>query len=102
MPEGTQSPPPERQTGKQLHDPPAKGSGIDEVGNKGDKMKSELEVCCTAHDVNYSLHCEKHTNSFSLSQLQNLSSNPKGPMDDHLEAKFSKEPGNPVGAHIQK
>ncbi|KAK9440991.1 hypothetical protein VB005_05626 [Metarhizium brunneum] len=75
MPEGTQSPPPERQTGKQLHEPPAKGSGIDEVDNKGDKMKSELE---------------------------NLSSNPKGPMDDHLEAKFSKEPGNPVGAHIQK
>lgn len=62
MPEGTQSPPPERQTGKQLHEPPAKGSGVDEVGNKGDKMKSELEV---SHGIKPSLYCEKHTNTFS-------------------------------------
>ncbi|KHO01648.1 uncharacterized protein MAM_00649 [Metarhizium album ARSEF 1941] len=75
MPEGKQSPPPERQTGKQLHDPPAKGTGLEQVDDKGDKMKAELE---------------------------NLPSNPKAPMDEHLEEKFSKETGNPVGARIQK
>ncbi|OAQ73692.1 hypothetical protein VFPPC_01354 [Pochonia chlamydosporia 170] len=75
MPEGRESPPPERQTGKQLHDPPAEGFGTKEVGNKGESMKSELK---------------------------GLSSNPKGPLDDHLDEKFSKETGNPVGAHTQK
>ncbi|OAA50655.1 hypothetical protein NOR_01105 [Metarhizium rileyi] len=74
MPEGAESPPPERQTGKQLHDPPGEGFGTTEVGKKGEEMKSELE---------------------------NLSSNPKGPMDDSLQDKFSKEKGNSVGARTQ-
>jgi hypothetical protein len=44
MPEGRESPPPERQSGKQLHDPPAEGFGTREVGNKGEEMKDELKV----------------------------------------------------------
>ncbi|KAL7951593.1 hypothetical protein V8C42DRAFT_304573 [Trichoderma barbatum] len=68
MPEGHQSPPPERQTGAQLQDPPASGKGPDI--NKTSSMKDPK------------------------SQLDCLTSNPKGPLDDALEKKFSKEPGN--------
>ncbi|KAL7938740.1 hypothetical protein V8C35DRAFT_275971 [Trichoderma chlorosporum] len=67
MPEGRQSPTPERQTGAQLHDPPASGKGP---------------------DIN------KFSQKDPKSQLDCLTSNPKGPMDDALEHKFSKEPGN--------
>jgi len=74
MPEGRESPPPERQTDAQLNNP-SEGFGTTKVGNKGEEVKSELK---------------------------NLKSNPKGPLDDHLEEKFSKEKGNPVGAHVQK
>ncbi|KAK4458066.1 hypothetical protein QBC42DRAFT_277611 [Cladorrhinum samala] len=58
-----QSPPPEQQTGKQLHDPPASGKGIDDATNKEDVNKKALE---------------------------NLSSNPKGPLDDEVTKKFAK------------
>ncbi|KAH0492894.1 hypothetical protein TgHK011_007823 [Trichoderma gracile] len=67
MPEGRQSPPPERQTGRQLQDPTGSGKGPD---------------------------YDKAQNKDPKSQLDNLTSNPKGPMDDVLEHKFSKEPGN--------
>jgi len=66
MPEGAESPPPERQSGRQLHDTPADGQGTDKSKDKGG-IKKELE---------------------------NLSSNPKGPMDDALKEKFSKKEGN--------
>jgi len=61
--EGHQSPPPEQQSGRQQQDPPGSGQGIDNADNKGEKMKSELDK---------------------------LTSNPKGPMDDSLKEKFSK------------
>jgi len=67
MPEGAESPPPERQTGAQQHDPPASGKGTDKIENKEQVLKD---------------------------QLANLESNPKGPMDDFLDAKFSKKQGN--------
>lgn len=41
MPEGHQSPPPERQSGKQLHEPTASGHGLDKVDID---PKSQLEV----------------------------------------------------------
>ncbi|OLN97945.1 hypothetical protein CCHL11_02562 [Colletotrichum chlorophyti] len=63
MPEGRQSPPPERQTDAQLHDVPASGKGTDDASNKEQVNKE---------------------------QLQNLSSNPKGPLDDTLKDKFAK------------
>jgi len=62
--EGHQSPPPERQTGAQLNDPPASGKGTDNADDKGQKLQSELDK---------------------------LTSNPKGPLDDNLKDKFSKE-----------
>lgn len=34
--------------------------------------------------------------------LQNLESNPKGPLDHHLKDKFQKGEGNSVGASVQK
>lgn len=40
MPEGRQSPPPERQTGRQVNDPPASGQGTDQTDQK-DKMNKE-------------------------------------------------------------
>lgn len=44
MPEGRESPPPEKQSGKQQHDPPASGQGTDNTANKGEQMKKEVEV----------------------------------------------------------
>ncbi|KAK9422303.1 hypothetical protein AB5N19_03035 [Seiridium cardinale] len=64
MPEGRQSPPPERQSGAQK-DEPASGKGVQEVNT--DDKKGEQE-----------------------DQLKNLSSNPKGALDDALDAKFTK------------
>ncbi|RYP69385.1 hypothetical protein DL771_006142 [Monosporascus sp. 5C6A] len=61
--EGRQSPPPERQTGAQMNEAPASGHGTDKAPNKENKL----------HD-----------------QLDNLSSNPKGALDDALEGKFGK------------
>ncbi|KAI0144383.1 hypothetical protein GGR57DRAFT_482392 [Xylariaceae sp. FL1272] len=61
--EGRQSPPPEAQSGKQLHDAPASGQGTDSADNK-DQTNAD--------------------------QLKNLTSNPAGPMDAHLEEKFGK------------
>ncbi|KAI5464809.1 hypothetical protein BGZ63DRAFT_421803 [Mariannaea sp. PMI_226] len=61
MPEGHQSPPPERQSGRQLHDPPASGHGINKV------------------------------DSDPKSQLEHLESNPKRHiMDDAREKMFAK------------
>lgn len=42
--EGRQSPPPERQTGAQLNDPPASGKGTDDATNKEQVNKEQLEV----------------------------------------------------------
>ncbi|KAL7910823.1 hypothetical protein GGI35DRAFT_478233 [Trichoderma velutinum] len=67
MPEGRQSPPPERQTGAQLQDPPGSGKASD---------------------------ISKTSQKDPKAQLDCLTSNPKGPMDDALEHKFSKGPGN--------
>ncbi|KAI8625981.1 hypothetical protein F5Y19DRAFT_479063 [Xylariaceae sp. FL1651] len=61
---GRQSPPPERSTGAQMHDAPASGQGTDKMDNK------------------------EQTNQ---DQLNNLTSNPAGPMDASLESKFSKD-----------
>ncbi|KAI1120440.1 hypothetical protein F5Y10DRAFT_126737 [Nemania abortiva] len=61
--EGRQSPPPERQTGAQIHSPPASGKGTDKADNK-DQVNQD--------------------------QLKNLTSNPPGPMDAVLPDKFSK------------
>ncbi|KAI1777486.1 hypothetical protein F4818DRAFT_439839 [Hypoxylon cercidicola] len=61
--EGRESPPPESQTGAQLTDTPASGQGTDEAPNKKGKMQD---------------------------QLGNLTSNPRGPLEDSVEAKFTK------------
>ncbi|CCT69930.1 uncharacterized protein FFUJ_05854 [Fusarium fujikuroi IMI 58289] len=61
MPEGRQSPAPEQQSGRQQQDPPGSGHGINKTDDKDPK-----------------------------SQLENLSSNPKGITDDIVEEKFSK------------
>jgi hypothetical protein len=42
--EGRESPPPETQTGAQLHDPPASGQGVQSMENKDKVVKSELDV----------------------------------------------------------
>ncbi|KAJ9132472.1 hypothetical protein NKR23_g11256 [Pleurostoma richardsiae] len=61
---GGQSPPPERQSGPQLHEAPASGHGTDNASKKEETNKSGLE---------------------------NLSSNPKGPLDDAVTEKFAKK-----------
>ncbi|KAI1354749.1 hypothetical protein F5Y01DRAFT_311555 [Xylaria sp. FL0043] len=61
--EGRQSPPPEQQSGAQLHDVPASGQGTDKIENKEQKNED---------------------------QLKNLTSNPAGPMDASLGEKFAK------------
>ena len=46
MPEGAESPPPERQSGKQLHEPPASGQGVQNVDSNAKKgeMEDQLKV----------------------------------------------------------
>ena len=44
MPEGRQSPPPERQTGAQQQSPPAHGQGTDDATNKEQTLKDQLNV----------------------------------------------------------
>ncbi|KAI1766912.1 hypothetical protein GGR53DRAFT_463862 [Hypoxylon sp. FL1150] len=61
--EGRQSPPPESQSGPQLKDAPGSGQGTDDASNKEQTMKD---------------------------QLGNLSSNPKGPLEDSVQDKFTK------------
>ncbi|AEO64370.1 uncharacterized protein THITE_2142287 [Thermothielavioides terrestris NRRL 8126] len=63
MPERGQSPPPERSSGKQMHDVPASGKGTDDASHKEDINKEALE---------------------------HLTSNPRGPMEDEVERKFAK------------
>ncbi|KAG6015174.1 hypothetical protein E4U54_004047 [Claviceps lovelessii] len=72
-----ESPPPERQSGKQLHETPAgnDGFGTSKTGNKDQENESNLK---------------------------GLESNPKGPLDDELKNKFAKGEGNGVGAESQK
>jgi len=61
--QGRQSPPPERSTGAQQQDAPSDGQGVNEGTNNKEESKS---------------------------QLKSLSSNPKGPLDDHLKDTVSK------------
>ncbi|KAL2019402.1 hypothetical protein VTK56DRAFT_9693 [Thermocarpiscus australiensis] len=63
MAERGQSPPPERSSGKQMHEAPASGKGTDDASHKEQTNKSSLE---------------------------SLTSNPKGPMEDEVEKKFAK------------
>lgn len=42
--ESHQGPPPERQTGAQMHDPPASGKGTDDSSNKEQINKTALDV----------------------------------------------------------
>lgn len=44
MPERGQSPPPERQTGKQQNEPAGSGKGVDDASQKEQTNKSGLEV----------------------------------------------------------
>ncbi|KAK7953827.1 hypothetical protein PG996_014714 [Apiospora saccharicola] len=69
--QGRQSPP-EAQSGRQQQDAPGSGKGADNVNS--DDKKTEMN-----------------------DQLKNLESNPKGALDDAVDAKFSKttEPGAP-------
>ncbi|KAG9251422.1 uncharacterized protein F5Z01DRAFT_676908 [Emericellopsis atlantica] len=60
MPEGRQSPPPEVQSGKQQQAPPGSGQGTDNAQGKDQTNKDQLE---------------------------HLSSNPKGAMEDALKDK---------------
>ncbi|KAI9148678.1 hypothetical protein HJFPF1_08362 [Paramyrothecium foliicola] len=64
MPEGRQSPSPERQTGAQIHDTPGDGQGIEQVHDKHDKMEVEVDK---------------------------LESNPKGPLEDHLKELYGEK-----------
>jgi len=42
--EGRQSPPPEAQSGAQMHDTPASGKGTDNIENKGQVNDDQLKV----------------------------------------------------------
>lgn len=42
--EGRESPPPESQTGAQIHDPPASGKGTDNADNKEQTNQDQLRV----------------------------------------------------------
>ena len=86
--EGRQSPPPEAQSGRQQQDAPGSGKGADKVdsGDKKGEMKDQLAVC------QFSFHAySPWVPQILISRLfQGLSSNPKGVLDDAVDAKFSK------------
>ncbi|CAM1502306.1 Fc.00g042900.m01.CDS01 [Cosmosporella sp. VM-42] len=63
MPEGRESPSPERQSGRQIHETPGSGQGTDNAENKEQINKDQLE---------------------------SLKSNPKDVMEDELKQKFAK------------
>ena len=102
--EGRQSPPPEGQTGAQLKDVPASGHGTDEAPDKQNKLQDQLKVRGSSRQPPPpSVPCSQtllvliHTHVFACVYVmltpnspQNLTSNPKGPIDDALEQKFSK------------
>ncbi|VUC37857.1 unnamed protein product [Clonostachys rosea] len=77
MPEGRQSPPPERQSGQQV------GSQTKNAPESDPKSKDWSAKEKQLHD-----------------EIDKLESNPKGPMEDALESKFSKETGNPIGKNL--
>jgi hypothetical protein len=79
--EGRQSPPPSRQTGAQMHDTPASGQGIDKADNKEKTNEDALKVGSHPDDI--------HITELTMAS-QNLTSNPKGPLDDHAKEKVSK------------
>jgi hypothetical protein len=83
--EGRQSPPPEQQSGAQQQDPPASGHGVNERSNNQDESKSQLEAC-------YIVFVKEN---ICLQEIQGLSSNPKGPLDDKA-AETVKKPLNPA------
>ena len=58
-----ESPEPERLSGKQIHDTPGSGQGTDDASKKEETNQKILE---------------------------NLESNPKGPLDDEVTKKFAK------------
>ncbi|TVY65738.1 hypothetical protein LSUE1_G006433 [Lachnellula suecica] len=60
---GRQSPPPEEQSGKQQQSAPSSGQGVNKDSNNQEESKSQLE---------------------------DLSSNPKGPLDDHVKEVAKK------------
>jgi len=61
--QGRQSPPPEEQSGAQQQDAPSKGTGVNTETNNQEE---------------------------SQSQLDGLSSNPKGPLDEHVKDTVAK------------
>lgn len=79
-----QSPPPERSSGKQMHDVPASGKGTDSAPHKEDVNKEALEV----GNIQALLRKTAVANG-----QQHLTSNPRGPMEDEVERKFTK-PGH--------
>ncbi|KAI1073709.1 hypothetical protein F5B20DRAFT_566085 [Whalleya microplaca] len=96
--EGRQSPPPERQTGAQLNDAPASGHGTDDAPNKKEAMEDQLKVRTASPSPSHSTsnpptptHLALKAFADSEAAKQGLSSNPKGPLDDAVESKFTKD-----------
>ncbi|KOS19920.1 hypothetical protein ESCO_005562 [Escovopsis weberi] len=52
---GRQSPSPERQSGAQLHDPPASGQGLGPIKNKEQLLKDQIAVYLPAYLVTFLL-----------------------------------------------
>jgi len=65
---GRQSPPPEEQSGNQQQSAPSSGHGVNDSSQDNQKD--------------------------SKAQIEGLSSNPKGPLDDHVEALSKKTERN--------
>lgn len=89
MSEGRESPEPERQSGAQLHDTMGQGVHSKDKSSKQveESSKSQTEVRAESCDLS------GLADANDVGQ-QNLSSNPRGPMEDAVEKKFSKGPGN--------
>jgi len=81
MGEGRESPSPSRQSDKQLGKT-SDAQGVDDASKKEEVNKAQLEV----RRGSVRMYCVPRL----LLSVQNLESNPKGPLEDPVKEKFKK------------
>lgn len=87
MPEGRQSPSPEESSGKQQQSAPSSGQGVNTNSNNKEESKKQLEVCLRATAF---APAGKMGSECVVTAVQDLSSNPAGPLDEHLKDTVKK------------
>ena len=93
--QGRQSPPPEEQSGAQQQDAPSSGQGVNDSSNNQNESKSQIDVRRPFFLVQWVLFWCLNKRADIL--IKGLSSNPKGPLDDHVAETTKKTVTNVAG-----